>query len=291
MNLLNIGSLNIDHVYRLPHLARPGETLSTREYARHAGGKGLNQSIAAARAGAAVRHAGCLGPEGGWLRDLLDGEGVDTTHLHEVDAPTGHAIIQVDDQGENSIVVFPGANGELTQAQVAAAVGGMAKGDLLLLQNETNVVPAAIRAGHDAGLTVLFNPAPMKPEVLDFPLDLIDILVCNETEGEELTGESEPEAILSALSSSQRERQVVLTLGRQGCLYTGRYERFAVPACEVQAVDTTGAGDTFVGYYAAGLAEGLPPRQALELAAAASALAVTRPGAAGAIPKRAEIQT
>ena len=145
MDILTIGSLNIDHVYRVPRLVRPGETLAASDYRVFAGGKGFNQSVALARAGAAVRHAGCVGADGVWLLDRLRKEGVETSGVEKVGAPTGHAVIQVDDEGENAILLFGGANREVRPDQIRRAVNTMPADGLLLLQNEISHVADAIR--------------------------------------------------------------------------------------------------------------------------------------------------
>ncbi|MEM1060413.1 MAG: ribokinase [Verrucomicrobiota bacterium] len=290
MRILNIGSLNIDHVYQVPHFAQPGESLSTTSYQRFAGGKGLNQSVAAARAGAAVRHTGCVGEDGLWLRKLLEAEGVNAEGVCKVAAPSGHAIIQVDLSGENSIVVYAGANREISMGQIHEAIFAMSPGDLLLLTNESANRETCLRTGREHGLQILYNPSPITPDMSGLPLDLVDLLICNRNEGSEITGRDEADAILEALARKLPETEVVLTLGSEGCRYQGKGEAFALPARPVSPVDTTGAGDTFLGYLAAGLAESLSRRDALELATAAAAVAVTRPGAASAIPKRVEVR-
>lgn len=289
--ILNFGSVNIDHVYRVDHLVRPGETIASRDYRQFSGGKGFNQSIALARAGAAVSHAGRIGADGVWLREQLADEGADVRFLEVIDGPSGHAIIQVDEAGENSIILFGGANRTFTPEDAAEILGHFGAGDWLLLQNEISAIPEILQLAGERGLRVVFNPAPMGPEVLDYPLDGVSIFVVNETEGEAFTGESEPDAILAGMRARFPAATVVLTLGGDGSIYDDGDRRIAVPAQQVTAVDTTAAGDTFIGYLLAGLAGGDNPQAALEIATRAAAICVTRPGAAPSIPRRAEVSS
>ncbi len=289
MRILNFGSLNIDHVYRVDHFVRPGESLVASSHAVFPGGKGLNQSIALARAGAAPAHAGCIGPDGAFLRALLAAEGADTSRLRAVDAPTGHAIIQVEPGGQNCILVEGGANRRVDPAHIPPALLGFGPGDTLLIQNEISSLEPLIRAAHAAGLRIFFNPGPFDASVHALPLHLIGTFLVNEIEGAELAGAHDPDGIVDTLLGRHPDAAVVLTLGADGVLYGRGAERIRLPAKRVPVVDTTAAGDTFIGFYLADLALGRPPRQALETAIAASALCVSRPGAAPSIPKRAEI--
>ena len=282
--ILNIGSLNLDYVYAVPHFVEAGETLLAVRRDVFAGGKGLNQTVAAARAGAQVLHGGAVGADGGMLLELLKSAGADVSAVAKVGVPTGHAIIQVSPQGENAIVILGGANRSVSEATVDAALEKADKGDILLLQNEINGLAYIIRRAAERGLRILFNPAPMEPEVKALPLELIDTLVVNEGEGRALAGD------MDALKAAYPNQKILLTQGRRGAsLWTGA-ELLFQPAFPVKAVDTTAAGDCFLGYYAAAVSEGLPYTRALELAAAASALAVQKQGAAPSIPLRSEVE-
>lgn len=289
MTILNFGSVNIDHVYRVDHLVRPGETIASRDYQQFSGGKGFNQSIALARAGADVSHAGRIGADGVWLRAQLAADGADVGFLAVVDGPSGHALIQVDAEGENAIILFGGANRTFTGEDARAILDNCGAEDWLLLQNEISAMPEILQLAGERGLRVVFNPAPMGPEVLDYPLDTVSIFVVNETEGEAFTGEDEPDAILGGMRARFPAATVVLTLGGDGSLYDDGKQRVRVPAQKVEAVDTTAAGDTFIGYFLAGLAAGDDPKVALEMATCAAAICVTRPGAAPSIPRREEV--
>ncbi|MDD6876729.1 MAG: ribokinase [Clostridiaceae bacterium] len=287
---LCFGSLNIDYVYEVEHIVRPGETLDTKRPGVFAGGKGLNQSVALAKAGVCTAHAGKIGPDGAFLRELLERAGVDTSSVAVgADSATGHAIIQVDPAGQNSILLFGGANREITDAEIEEALAGCGEGDILLLQNELNATEALIRAGHRRGMFVAFNCAPFSEEAKSYPYELVDCLFVNETEGAGLSGRTEPGEILDALAHIC-PGIVVLTLGTRGAMAAYRGQTYAAPAFPVRAVDTTGAGDTYTGYFLAAFAEDGDISRAMRLAAAASALEVTRPGAAASIPAREEAE-
>ena len=292
MSVLVFGSLNIDHVYQVEHLARPGETLPSTEYRRFQGGKGANQSVALARAGAKVFHAGRIGPEGLWLRDAIAAEGVDVTHVGLDNQPTGHAIIQVDPAGENSILLYGGANLSVTSDDARYILSHFGEGDWLLLQNEISALPAILREASVRRMTVAFNPAPMTPEVLDYPLEGVSLFVVNETEGAALAGieESLPASIVDRLQGRYPDAAILLTLGAEGSLFASGEERIRTPAQAVEAIDTTAAGDTFIGYFLAELLAGGPAAQALVVATRAAALCVSRPGAAASIPRRDELE-
>lgn len=289
-SVLNFGSINIDHVYRVDHFVNPGETLSCRDYRRFAGGKGLNQSIALAQAGACVAHAGKLGAEDGWLKTLMAAKGVDTRFVETVEGPSGHAVIQVNTAGENAIVIVGGANRLINEGDVQRIVAGFGSDDYLLVQNEVSVVPQILQSAKAQGLTVVFNPAPMSPEVLNYPLNLVDILIVNTVEAYSLTGESEPERICEVFRRRYPHAVMVLTLGNQGAVYCNARVQVHQPAEQVSVVDTTGAGDTFIGFFLAELIRTADPKMALACASRAAALCVTRHGAADSIPHRTELE-
>ncbi len=290
MTILNLGSVNIDHVYEVEHFVRPGETLNSLSYQVFAGGKGFNQSIALARAGAKPLHAGRIGRDGAWLRERLQQDGIDTTHLHESDAPTGHAIIQVIPAGENAIVLHGGANQALTETDLDAALNSLSPGDYFLTQNETNLVPWALQKARDLKLKIVFNPAPMSAAIRDYPLQLVDLFVLNETEAEGLTGETDPAAIRREMLARYPGSATVLTLGSRGAVYFDADQLHQESAPTVEAIDTTAAGDTFIGYFLAEIMQSNDPAQALKQGCRAAALCVTRPGAADSIPPLEEFR-
>lgn len=289
MKIINLGSINIDHVYSVDHFVRPGETLESVGYSIFSGGKGANQSIALARAGATVMHAGRVGPEGAWLKEQLAESGVDTELVRVVDAPTGHAVIQVNPEGENAIIIHGGANRTFKKSDIDRVFERAETGDILLLQNETNAIAEVLERAER--LTVVFNPAPMDDALKHYPLEKVAIFIVNQVEGEALSGESEPEAILNALQTLYPKSRSVLTLGKAGVIYADGSERIRVAARQVEAVDTTGAGDTFIGYFLAELARGSDIKRALEQGVRAAAICVTRKGAAASIPMLVELES
>jgi len=290
MRILNIGSINIDHVYKVDHFVRPGETLSSFDYNVFAGGKGFNQSIALARAGVTTLHAGKVGKDSAWLLQRLKDEGIDTTHVHIDKVRTGHAIIQVIQSGENAIVLYGGANQVVTESDLADAISSCSPEDYLLIQNETSSVTQAIRAAHERGLRVVFNPAPMTADVHRYPLALVDILILNETEAEELTGKTDPEKIRTIMCQQYPSLTIVLTRGSKGATYLNAESVLHESALPVEAVDTTAAGDTFIGFFLAELMDTKNPAKAIAKGCCAAAICVTRAGASDSIPLREEVE-
>lgn len=283
----NYGSINLDHFYRVPHLVAPGETLASRDYRVGLGGKGANQSLAMARAGGRLSHWGRVGRQDAWARDALAEAGVEVGRVRLVDEPSGHAIIQVDDAGENAIILFPGANQGRSREEMSELLAAATPGDWLLLQNERSGLEELIPRAVERGLKVAFNPAPMDDSVVQLPLSLCSLLFVNRTEAARLGGlaaQSGAEALLDALAARLPDTEVVLTLGDEGAWHQHRDRRRHQPALPVVAVDTTAAGDTFIGYYLAALQAGLPIAECLRRAATAAALGVQRPGAAESIP-------
>ncbi len=287
-NILNFGSLNIDYVYRVDAFVRPGETKSSRSLIVNCGGKGLNQSIAAARAGAKVSHAGLIGRDGDMLYQKLVENGVDLSPAEHTEDVSGHAIIQVDDAGQNCILLFGGANRALTIDYIDRALDAFGRDGLVLLQNETNLVGEIISRAHRRGLAVALNAAPANADVLGYPLGELDWLVVNEIEGAFVAGCEREADILPALQKAYPKLNVLLTLGRRGsvCLRDGHETRCG--AYRVRALDTTAAGDTFSGYFLGALLDGAVASEALSLATAAAALCVQKPGAADSVPLRTE---
>ena len=289
MKVLNFGSINIDHVYKVDHFVRPGETLNCHDYQCFAGGKGLNQSIALAHAGGEVFHAGKIGKDDYWLRDRLHQHGVEVSFIEVTKGPTGHAIIQVNASGENSIVICGGANQRVVEDDVMRTVKHFSRGDYLLVQNEVSSVADIIRISKDQGLKIVFNPAPMASQVLNYPLDLVDIFIVNETEAYELTKETDPDKISRVLSDQFPQAAAVLTLGESGAWYLDSEKTYYQPAEDVKPIDTTAAGDTFIGYFLAEFMETGDVKKALGKGCRAAAICVTRPGAADSIPRKDEL--
>lgn len=294
MRILNIGSLNIDKVYAVDHFVQAGETLTAGHMDTFPGGKGLNQSIALARAGAEVWAAGAVGEDGAFLTQLLRESGANTDLIETLpDTATGHAIIQLIPQGQNCIIILGGANRALTEASIDRALEKFGPGDLLLLQNETNLVPYAMERAKARGMLLALNPSPIDDALFTYPLELVDYFILNEIEGQAIARipESEPDQVMEALLQKFPQSAVVLTLGGDGVRYGKGQDRFSHGIFKVPVVDTTAAGDTFCGYFLACLAKGMEPREALRTASMASALAIGVKGAAVSIPTWEEVQT
>lgn len=290
MRIINFGSCNMDYVYTVDHIVQPGETLATNGLSLFPGGKGLNQSIAAARAGADVYHAGCIGADGGMLRDILAESGVDVSYLRRVDAKNGHAVIQVSGSGENSIFLYPGSNTMLTKEYVDAVLADFSGGDIVLVQNETNLVKYILEAAHARGMKTVCNPSPFTEALREMDLNTVTYLVLNEIEAKGFTGKEDAEACIAYFRARYPQLRVMLTLGKRGCVYADAAETVRHPAFSVKAVDTTAAGDTFTGYFLAALTRQQPYSNAVKTASAAAALAVTKKGAAPSIPIMEEVQ-
>lgn len=285
MAIFNLGSINADLSYSVDVLPQPGETISSKTVTRGLGGKGANMSVAAARAAAHVIHMGAVGNDGLWAIERLTEYGVDTRYISRGSA-TGHAIIMVDQKGENAIVIHAGANMEITNEAIGTALSQSSTGDYFMVQNETNMQVEAANMAKNLGLTVVYAAAPFVIDAVRQILPLVDILILNQIEAQQLqkaTGKKPHDFGVP---------QVIITLGAKGCQWfnsaTSASKTF--DAEPVEAVDTTGAGDTFTGYLVAGLDRGLPMEQALRNANRAAAIMVTRHGTADVIPDLKDIQ-
>jgi len=289
VKVLNFGSLNYDYVYQMDHIVRPGETLTSSGRDIVLGGKGLNQSIALARAGVTVYHAGAVGEDGGELVNYLKENGVNVQFVRTLPGPSGHAVIQVDKNGQNSIILFTGANRKQEKAFIDEVIENFGEGDYLLLQNEINELPYIIEKAYEKKMKIVLNPSPFDEYLKACDMGKISLFIMNEIEGKELTGESEPAKILEKVQSLYPQADVVLTLGEDGSCYKKGGEITYQGIVKVKAVDTTAAGDTFTGYFLAGIAEELSPAENLARCAKASAITVSRKGAAPSIPLKTEL--
>ncbi|MEM9966591.1 MAG: ribokinase [Pseudomonadota bacterium] len=282
----NLGSINADTFYRVPHLPSGGETVAADSVYRGLGGKGANMSVAAARAAARVMHIGAVGADGAWTVERLLEYGVQTQHINQVKDPTGQAIIMVDARGENSIVLLSGANHALNEQMIGAALTEANLNDTLLMQNETNGQAYAARTAKTLGLRVAYAAAPFSAQAVQRLMPHLDMLFLNEVEARQLS---------TALGHPLTEMgidDIVVTLGSQGCKWVsnkGNSVEF-FPPYAVDVVDTTGAGDTFTGYLLAGLDRGLIMVDAIDLAQRAGALMVSRKGTADVIPDLKDIE-
>lgn len=290
MKILNLGSMNIDNVYRVDEFIAPGETKLSASLTLFCGGKGLNQSIAAARAGNEVWHAGLVGEDGAMLLKRLEADGVNTSLIFPAPGRCGHAIIQVNDRGQNCILLYGGTNRSLTESDIDRIFDQFGNGDGVLLQNEVNLLPYIVQQAARRGLPVFFNAAPMDEQALRCPLECIRWLIVNEIEGRQLAGCENDDEIIPALARKAPDCSVLLTLGSRGAVCRTPEQTVRVEALHVPVVDTTAAGDTFTGFFLYGVLAGLPLPDVLIRATAASAVCVGRPGAADSVPRRAEVE-
>ncbi|MCQ2125486.1 MAG: ribokinase [Fibrobacter sp.] len=290
MKVLNIGSMNLDHVYSVDHIILPGETEATGAVKHYLGGKGMNQSVALAKAGVEVYQGGMIGEDGQPFLDACKEYGVHGEYIAKVDDQTGHTIIQIDKNAQNSILLYGGANQRLTQEYVDGVLSHFDAGDILLLQNEVNMLPYIVEKAFEKGMQIALNPSPFNEKLDAVDMTKISIFLLNEVEGNQVTGKTDPDEILAEMRKRFPKARIVLTLGKDGAVYSDGVEKVFQPIFPVKAVDTTAAGDTFTGYFLAGLAEGMPVAQALRMSARASAIAVSRPGAVPSIPLRKEVE-
>lgn len=291
MKIVNLGSLNVDHVYRVDHFLLPGETKAAMSLRENAGGKGLNQSVAASRTGVEVYHAGYYGDGSGILIDALTRAGVKLDLMEEKDMPNGHAIIQVDDAGQNCILLYGGTNVCLTEAYVDSVLDACTPDDILLLQNETNLIPYIIEAAAKRGIPTAMNAAPMDEGVKAYPIDKLRYLIVNEIEGAALAGGSSFEETMANLIAAYPNTGILLTLGSAGAWFHEGDRDIRMGCAKVpKVVDTTAAGDTFLGYFLAGMLDKLDPAQAMKRATYASALTIQKEGAADSIPNVAQVE-
>jgi len=292
MKILNFGSLNIDYVYNVEHFVRPGETISSQSRQVFCGGKGLNQSIALARSGVQVYHAGAVGrDDGGILLETLQKNNINTDFIvQRDDVSTGHAVIQVNSEGENCIILYGGANQTIDREHVDSTLKNFAPGDFLILQNEINMLDYIIEKAHDGGLVIVLNPSPMNDKILTLPLEYVDYFILNEVEAADICGSTDQEKSLEILGKMYPEAKIVLTLGKDGVRYRDSREILSHGIYKVPVVDTTAAGDTFTGFFIGSLVQGCDPREALRLASIAASISVSRKGAESSIPFMYEVK-
>ena len=283
MSIINVGSINIDYVHRVPHFPQAGETLKNLDYSAGLGGKGGNQSIAIALSGGEAKHVGRVGEDGLWAKDKLKSKGVNVEHIVTDEGASGHAVIYVDNSGENTIVIHGGANEKLDEKQLSAALADASNEDWLLIQNETNAILEAAKMAKEKGLRVAYAAAPFDADIAAEMIPHIDLLAVNEIEAQQLAD------TLDQPVTDLPVEKILITKGSKGAIYRDGGQQYAVDAFKVEPLDTTGAGDTFTGYFLARLDLGDSPETALKVASAAAAIQVTRLGAADAIPPISEV--
>ena len=289
MKVLNIGSMNLDLVYSVDHIVQPGETEASFALDTFLGGKGLNQSMALAKAGVEVYQGGMIGEDGQPFLDACVEYGVKADYIRKVPGKSGHAVIQRDKNAQNCILLYGGANQMLTEAYVDEVLANFVAGDILLLQNEVNMMPYIVDKAHEMGMQIALNPSPFNEKLDEVDMKKISIFLLNEVEGGQVTGLVEPQEIIAKMLELFPHAKIVLTLGKDGAIYADAAQQHFQPIFPVKAVDTTAAGDTFTGYFLAGLIEEMPIPEVLKMSAKASSIAVTRAGAVPSIPYRDEV--
>lgn len=291
MKILNFGSCNIDYVYSLDHIVEAGETETSYKRETFPGGKGLNQSIAVAKAGAKIYHAGCIGCDGDMLSDILSENGVDISYLKKISENNGHAVIQVSAKGENSIFIYPGSNEAVSKDYIDAVLENFGQDDIILLQNEISNVDYIVEKAYQKKMCIILNPSPFNEKIEKVDFNKLTYIILNEVEAKAISGLDSPEESLPYIKNKYPALKVMLTLGSNGCIYSDSLCEFYQPAFAVEAVDTTAAGDTFTGYFIAGISKGDDYQSILKIASAASAIAVSRKGAAPSVPHKCEVMS
>lgn len=295
MRVLSFGSLNIDYVYKVDHFVNKGETLSSKSLQVFTGGKGLNQSIALAKAGVEVYHAGMLGEDGKMLLEAMDEAGVHIEYVKvQSKVRTGNAIIQNDLQGDNCILLYGGANQQIEETYIDEVLEQFGSEDWLLIQNEINNLPYLVGQAKGKGMRIILNPSPMNEKIAELPLDKIDYFILNEVEAQQLLKKElkdgrDGKVLAEEIKTAFPDAMIVLTQGEKGSVYYDGEQCVSQEIFKVKAIDTTAAGDTFTGYFVGGILNGDSPEVAMRIAAKASAIAVTRPGAAPSIPTKEEV--
>jgi len=292
MKTLVYGSLNIDLVFSVDHIVCPGETISSSALSKSAGGKGANQAAALAKAGMKTWIAGKIGKDGSFLLELLESYGVHIEKVVQYEGPSGQAIIQVDKEGQNSIILFAGGNDMVLPVEIDQVISAFGKGDLIMLQNEIANTDLIMKMAKNRGMKIVMNPSPWNERAKNLPLELVDMLFVNEIEGAGLA-EMEPgmpaEDILSRLCSHFPKTEIILTIGKDGAYYGLNKSRSMAKIIPVPVVDTTGAGDCFSGYFIASREQGGSVQISLDIACKAASITVSRKGAMESFPFRDEV--
>lgn len=284
MRIYNLGSLNIDYVYDVDHFVSAGETLSSDKMQIFPGGKGLNQSVALARAGAEVIHGAVIGEDGGFLTEILSSAGVDTSRIETIPRRCGHAVIQVDKSGQNCILLYPGTNRCIDRRYIENFLSDAERDDILVVQNEISGLDIAFETAHRKNMRIAFNQSPFHSDIKKLPLSLVRWLFCNETEGEALFGSRDIREITERFITQIPDGDLILTLGKDGSVFKNREKFIVQPIFETKTVDTTAAGDTFLGYFLASVTKGESVERSMAVASKAASVAVSVKGAASSIP-------
>lgn len=290
MKILNFGSLNVDYVYQVDHMVQAGETLSSGGMQVFLGGKGFNQSVALAKSGIEVYHAGFIGEDGRGFIQACAEYGIHTDYIQEIPGKSGHTIIQVDRNAQNCILLHGGSNRAITKAFVDNVLSDFEKGDYILLQNEISELNYIIEKAYEKEMTILLNPSPYDSYLEQCDMTKVSYFILNEIEGAQLSGVSENDEIAEHILKKYPKAKVVLTLGGEGSMYQDAEQKYKQGISKVKAVDTTAAGDTFTGYFIAGLVENMKIPDILQRCAVAAGITVSREGASPSIPKVTEVE-
>ena len=292
MKVLVFGSLNIDLLYSVDHIVTPGETIGSSSFTRSAGGKGANQAAALAKAGLPVYMAGKIGSDGQFLLKLLESYGVNTDAVVQYGGATGQAVIQIDKNGQNAIVLNSGGNGEVTVEEIRVTIAQFNSGDIIVLQNEIANLRQIMECANERGMRICLNPSPFNEKIEALPLGMADWLFVNEIEGAalaKLPGGASLETILEKLAGLFPTTEIILTAGKDGAFYGYKNTRAKGEIVNMPVVDTTGAGDTFTGFFLAAREKNTTVPEALAIACKAASIAVSRKGAMESIPKADEV--
>lgn len=290
MKILNFGSLNIDIFFRVENIVKPGETISAKSIEKRPGGKGLNQSVALSKSFENVYHAGSVGDDGIFLIDYLKSENINTKYIKKSDKLTGNAIIQVDDKGENSIVLYKGANFDNDKKFIDEVLNDFSKDDILLLQNEISSMKYLIDKAYEKGMKIVLNPSPITDEIKEFDFNKIDLLLVNEIEAKDIANKDNIDESINYFMATYPNINLIVTLGSKGSIFVNKNEKIKQEGIKVQSVDSTGAGDTFTGFFVSYFYQGKNVRDCLKFASLASALSVTKSGASISIPSLCDVK-
>lgn len=290
MKILNFGSLNIDIFFRVENIVKPGETISAKSIEKRPGGKGLNQSVALSKSFENVYHAGSVGDDGVFLIDYLKSENINTKYIKKSDKLTGNAIIQVDDKGENSIVLYKGANFDNDKKFIDEVLDNFDKDDILVLQNEISSMKYLIDKAYEKGTKIVLNPSPITDEIKEFDFNKIDLLLVNEIEAKDIANKDNIDESINYFMATYPNINLIVTLGSKGSIFVNKNEKIKQEGIKVESVDSTGAGDTFTGFFVSYFYQGKNVRDCLKFASLASALSVTKSGASISIPSLCDVK-
>lgn len=291
MKILNFGSFNIDYIYNVDHIVVSGEIETACDMSLFPGGKGLNQSIAMSRAGLKVFHAGCVGKDGDILIDILKKNGVDVSLVETVDAQNGHAIIQVSNVWEYSIIVHPGSNGMVSKEYIDSVLEHFGEGDIILLQNEINNIEYIVDQAYLKNMRIILNPSPFSENLKNLDLNKLFCIVLTDDEAKRFSGHNDYEKSMAYFRNTFPELKISINLGSNGCVFGDKTQVLYQPSFQVDIVDSTGAGDTFTGYFVAGIASGKDYATIIRNATAAASISLTRKGSPPSIPFMEEVES